>query len=327
METNTVNIEDDLNSLRSQVDLLLDETKTLHWYDDVPTVNGKKRSVSHLNTDLDNVEVKTFLYRKDKITGADITVTAAQNWMLLNVAGGKAPTEVAAVTATYSGAVVAVLGAGEIDSHMLTAVAGSANVGSPKNLCMVRDSVTLNPLFTSAEKQIYALIQAELGVVDGDVFDDANPGHRVQLSFVIDDGTGDALIACPVADIALKVINYSYVVRKEYLALSEDSFLPTDFTSMTPFVANITKAVGLMTADAAAAVNVTNGVNIDSLLLDYSSKTFKTEVNVWLNGVLLRCGAAAVDGFDVYPGTDQTKGDLKFLFDVKAGDVVTMSFV
>jgi hypothetical protein len=54
--TSSQNIEDDLNANRSQISKLLSPTGTLRFYDDIPTVNGKKRAVKELNEDLDAIE-------------------------------------------------------------------------------------------------------------------------------------------------------------------------------------------------------------------------------------------------------------------------------
>src|SRR5690606_35475584 len=117
LESATTSIEDDLNGLRSQVKRLLWDDGAGNWYDDVPTVNGKKRAVFDLNTDLNDLEEKKFLCRANVLT--DITVTAAQNWQILGVSGGQAPTQVAAITLTQNGAVVAqsALNGGAFGAH------------------------------------------------------------------------------------------------------------------------------------------------------------------------------------------------------------------
>ena len=66
LETSAANIEEDLNSLRSQVNRIMDDSLSGNWYDDIPTVNSKKRSLLDLNTDLDDLEEKRILCTVDQ---------------------------------------------------------------------------------------------------------------------------------------------------------------------------------------------------------------------------------------------------------------------
>lgn len=476
LETNITDLEGDLNALRSQVKRIGGETK---WYD---ALTG--RDLKTASADLLDLENKKLLFRAQVLT--DVTVTTAQNWEVLSVAGSEAPTEVAAVGAgTANGAVVAIAASG---AHSLNEVAGQ-NPLNPKNLVIVRDATSGDPLL-SGGKQIYALIQANTGTLDGEAFDDST--KTVQLSFVIENTTADDLIACPVADIAGKTINYSYVRRINFDAVPEQAFLvgafvdqsgsvdvtlenaidnqgatpvtqttdidiqiadtkqwafqePSgvtdilaigaasggDYVNMnvanldinntneadflngavfdsggtaihvgntagtinsagkldlasasandlsllaggqlifsdtyyagstydTPLVLSdssqewsdfetafgevsllnaITQAytkskhdkmVGATTGHINANTNVSGAtapINLDATLLDYTGKTFVDDVDVYLNGVLLRNGADDTANHDVYPGTDITKGDLKFEFPLKPGDQITM---
>jgi hypothetical protein len=54
--------------------------------------------------------------------------------------------------------------------------------------------------------------------------------------------------------------------------------------------------------------------------------SFEDEVDVYLNGVLLRGdnSTTGANNHDVYPGTTPANGDLTFEFTVKVNDVVTM---
>ena len=217
METAMASIEGDLNALRSQMKRGMWADSAGNWYDDIQTYNSKKRGINTISNNLNTVEEQRFLFRTQILT--DVTVSAAQNWEVLSVAGGEAPTQTAAVGAvTTEGAVVAYNAS--FGAHSLAEVAGP-NALQPKNLCVVRDASTGQPL-QSGGKDIYALIQSESNT-DGHTFDDSS--NRVQLSFVIENGTGDDLIACPVVDIATEVINYSYVRRLAYVNLPEYAFL------------------------------------------------------------------------------------------------------
>lgn len=485
LESAPTHIEDDLNGLRSQMKRAIYADSAGDWFADIPTVNSKKRGISALNTDLDDIEEKRILFREVLLT--DITVPASQNYVVLTQASSETPSETAAAGAgTAEGAVVAVLGT-DVGSHSLDEVAGPATI-KPKNLCVVRDASTGQPL-QSGGKDIYALIQAETGVTDGDTFNDTD--KQVQLSFVIENGTGDDLIACPVVDIENEVINYSYVRRVKFDNLPEYAFLSgafideastaeltlntaidnqsgaatqtqnidwqitdtftLDFQDSTggvnllriaPNVAgdeiemnidtldiNNTNSVdiaeGLIVDSAGTAINlgVTAGQidsagaltlasaasgdltvsasgeivltdtnkggstfagalklsetstewdnyetvfgevsllnaiyqartavafdeyvavvttneaadtnmtgaggtpNLDAQLGDYSAKTFTSDVQIYVNGVLQRKGADATANHDVYPGDTPANGDLKFEFNIKADDVITM---
>lgn len=80
------------------------------------------------------------------------------------------------------------------------------------------------------------------------------------------------------------------------------------------------KTVAVATANAAADIDVGGtggGANLDAQLCDYSGVTFLTDVDVYLNGVLLRNGANAAANHDVYPGTSAALGQLKFEFPIK----------
>lgn len=74
-ETNPVSLEDDLNSLRSQVHNLL-TLQTSHWYNDISTPStfegGAKRAVDGLNQDLHDLEHKRVLV--DVYNLVDVTV-------------------------------------------------------------------------------------------------------------------------------------------------------------------------------------------------------------------------------------------------------------
>lgn len=489
LESAPTNIETDLNGARSQLKRAIWADTAGNWYDDIQTVNGKKRALTQLNTDLDDIEEKRVLFRMVKQT-PDVTVSASNNFAVLSVSSGEAPTETAAVGAgTAEGAVVALL-AGTSGTHSLNLVSGP-NALAPKNLVIIRDATTGQALQSGGE-DIFGLLQAESIVVDGDAFDDTT--KQAQISFVISNAGRTALVACPVADIEGKTVNYAYVRRVKFDNLPEYAFLTgafvdetsaseitldraidnqsgaatqvqnidwtiadtftldfqdspgtRDLLSIKPNVAgdeielNIddldinnvnradflngvrfdsggtaidvgdvagtissagllallsggssdlrlnaasefdlidgnksgstyagqlklsdtsqewsdfetayngevsilralylakssrTKTVAVVTAASIAAdVNVTGAggsPNIDAQFPDYTSKNFLTDLNIYLNGQLLRNGANSGANHDVYPGTSTADGDLKFEFPLKGGskpDVITV---
>jgi hypothetical protein len=235
LESGAVSIEDDLNGLRSQIARILNDAGGNNWYDDISTVNGKKRSLFDLNTDLNDIEEKKVLGRAQILT--DVTVTAAQNWEILSVSGSEAPTLVAAVATTQNGAVVAqsALQDAAFNVHELIEIAG-ANAISPKNLVVVRDATTGQPIQSSG-RDVFGLLQYEATGVDGAAFNDTAEGNRVKISFVRMNAGLDDLEACPVGDIAGKTINYNYVLRTNLDAITEEAFLSNlIFTDLTAAV-------------------------------------------------------------------------------------------
>lgn len=223
LESGAAEIEADLNGLRSQVNRLIWSTTSGNWYDDVPTVNGKKRGVRDLNFDLDELESQKVLCRESLLT--DVSVTAAQNWELLSFAGSETPPAVAAVALSQDGAVIAqsALNGAGFNVHELIEIAG-ANAVYPKNLMVVRDALTGQPIQSSG-RDVFALLQYESTGVDGAAFDDVSAGNRAKLSFVRQNAALDDLEACPVADIAGKTVNYAWVQRFMLDSVPEDCFL------------------------------------------------------------------------------------------------------
>ncbi len=230
LQTGAANIEDDLNALRSQAKRAIFADSAGNWYADIPTVNGKKRAISALNTDLDDIEEKRLLFWVIKLS--DIAVPATQNWVILNVGGGEAPSEVRASGATTLGAVCATSafsGAG-FAANELVEISGP-NAISPKNLVLVVDSTT-GQVIQSSGRDVFGLLQAESSGTDGTAFNDTSGGNRVKISFVRPTAARDDLEACPVADIQGKTINYQYVRRINFDAVPETAFLQGAFVDM-----------------------------------------------------------------------------------------------
>lgn len=93
-----------------------------------------------------------------------------------------------------------------------------------------------------------------------------------------------------------------------------------------------TKGVAVVTTNISANTNVTGAggsPNIDAQLPDYSTVTFVSDVDVYVNGILQRNGANSLANHDVYPGTSAANGDLAFEYNLKSRsgvnpDVITM---
>ncbi|MDB4726414.1 hypothetical protein OAF54_03165 [bacterium] len=122
---------------------------------------------------------------------------------------------------TTLGTVVAAHG-GTFGEHALSEVTG-ANAINPKNLCLIVDGDTRDPILSDS-RQVWALLQGESGVTDGATITDST-ATRVQLSFVRINATGDDLEAVPGADIGGLTINYCNRERFRLQNLTEESFL------------------------------------------------------------------------------------------------------
>ena len=224
-ETNTVHIEDDLNSLRSQVASIINRSGAAFpggdWYTDIsaPSTfeNGTQRGINGLNQQLHDLERKRVLVTAYQIV--DVTVGAGNNYVVLSLGQLPANTTAAIGAVTTLGTVAAYNAS--FGSHSLAEVTGSTNI-SPKNLCQVIDSVTHDPIL-SDQRQIFALFQTESNT-DGSTMTGTSP-DRAQLSFVRVNAAGNDLEAVPVADIENKVIHFASATRKALEDLNEQDFL------------------------------------------------------------------------------------------------------
>lgn len=340
LETSATTLLDDMDGVRSQVNRMLKADGSLNWYDDVPTVNTKKRGLYDLNLDLDDIEEKRLLFRTQLLTdigvpaavyassvltftgnagagqivtidtktytfqtsltdvdgnvligataedtldnlvaaitlgaGAGIvyaasttlhpTVTASDgagttvdatakiagtkqnsiatstnvtgaSWtgstlaggagdvVVLSAAGSETPSLTAAVDGGIANGAVCATLPGDVGTWSANEVAGF-NAIRPKNLCAIVDGDTRQVIQTSDGRDVWALLQAENGVVDGDSFNDTD--HQAQLSFVCINSTGDDLEQVDGSDIGGHTINYAYVQRINLDAIPEQAFL------------------------------------------------------------------------------------------------------
>jgi hypothetical protein len=271
MESSAATLLDDLNSLRSQVNNMLNVSSG-NWYDDVPTINSKKRGIYQLNTDLDDIEIKPLLYHTTALS-TDITVPATQNYVVLSVAGSEAPTQSAAVGAvTTEGAVVA-SHSGTFGTHSLDEVAGTSQL-LPKNIVEVRDASTGQRLQSSG-RDVFALIQSESST-DGHTFDDTS--NRVQLSFVRYTAGLDDLEACPVSDIESEVINYAYPVRIHFDNIPEDAYLSGAFVDLSASVdVTLSNAIANQSGTANQSKDIVWNI-VDTYSLSFTSDSGATNV-------------------------------------------------
>lgn len=308
-ETASVNIEDDLNFLRTGRKEVVGQT---NWFD-APLDNFN----------LTAIHDKLFTYAIQKTD--DVVVGATDNFVLL--AGATKPVDVISFTAGTQGAICAQL-AGAIGANDLTVSGGNGN------LIPIRDAVTNDPIFTGTE-QIYGLLQVGSLATNGNAFGDTG-NDQAQLSFVYINPATEAITACPAVDIQGKTIEYGYRKRVDFFNLPENAFDGTlNFVENVALgtidiqdaynnsaSGNILLSAGKnLTVDlnALADFEITDGVN-SFLLADQSLATLRANVPVeMLNGNELRyydAGSSNYVGFSspaltantsyVLPSTDAT---------------------
>jgi hypothetical protein len=257
-ETNPVNLETDLNNVRSQLSNLLD-AQAGDWYADLNTPSaldtGSQRGVNDLNTDLHAVERKRVLRRVKLIQ--DITVTAAQNWEVLGASELPGNTTAAVGAVTTLGTVVAAHGGTFGTTHSLTEVAG-AHALAPKNLLEITDN-SGDPIL-SAGRRVWGLLQTE-SAVDGHTMT-VGGTEEVQISFVRPNAAHTDLEACPVADIATLTIRYCYTERVPYLSLNEGDFLSSAAVDIGAGAANLDRQTAYDN-QGATAVDLTTNATLD----------------------------------------------------------------
>lgn len=266
LETTTDSLEDNFHAVISQLNRFLNTNVAgNNWYSDInTTASGKKRGIVDLNTELAQLEEHKLLCRVQLVDGSsqpvDITVGAGNNYVVLGA--GELPSEVAAIALTQSGCVGAssALSGVAFEAWENIVITGASTI-NPKNLVLVRDATTLEPIQSTTgggnTRDVHALLQFESGLADGDTITTSTP-NRAKLSFVRVNDAVTALEAVPVADIATEVINISYITRTDLESVPEDCFLANGtFTDLSGAV-NITRQEAY---DNQGATTVTTGSN------------------------------------------------------------------
>jgi hypothetical protein len=226
-ESDPTNIETDLNSVRSQLQNLINRNggtfPSGNWWDDLTAPSsfesGAARGVQQLNSGLHDLERKRVLVSIANLT--DVTVGAVDNFVILTLGQLPASTTAAIGAVTTLGTVGAAHG-GTFGTHSVTVVAGSTAI-APKNICEIVDGTTRDPILSSTNKIIYGLFQTESST-DGSTMTGTTT-NRAQISFVTLNSTGDALVAATASDIQGKTINYSTQKRVALTDLNEQDFL------------------------------------------------------------------------------------------------------
>ena len=269
-ETNTVDLEDDLNNLRSVAANYLSHsgaTFTGNWYDDlvVPSVFSSDssnattiRGINPLNNDLYGIQRQRILKRASVIT-ADFSGVGAATFFILTGATGVIGTLAAVGAVTTTGTVVATAGTfAQWDSAVVT----GANALQPKNLCVLIDDATGEPVIGGVSgKQVYALLQGEATLTDGDTITASGGAGDVQFSFVVHNGTNDGLIEATASDLSGITFNYAYVRRDAFEDCPEEAWLGEGFVDSG--VANATRQ--------AVYDNAPNVLTVASATLDIGS--------------------------------------------------------
>ncbi len=227
-ETNATDLEYHLNALRPLGHLLL-KNSAGNWYDglNIPTAldTGSARGVNDLNTDLHANERKRILRRR-AVVGAGVGPIATNAQHIVLDAAGELPgnTTAAIGAVTTLGTVVAY--AATFDSAQLTEVAGGDAL-RPKNLCLLIDTSTGDPLKTPGGKEVYGLLQSESNT-DGSTIGTTTP-NRVQISFVVANATHDDLALVTAGDVDGKSFDYAATERYAFEDIPEHAWLGDDF--------------------------------------------------------------------------------------------------
>lgn len=279
LQTNSTNLEADLNAIRSQLRQVLWAGVSGSWYDAVtaPSGSNSARGLNTINLDLSDLEQKRFLFRRQNLNLVDIAT--GSNFALLSVSLGTAPADFAVVShpllpATLAtGTVVAALSAseGSYGAHSMAQTSGSSPI-TPKNLVVIRDAWTGLQLTGALGRDVYGLLQVESGTLTGESFNDTN--RRTQISFVVEtviNGTS-SLMPAPVG-IGGRTIEYNYVRRVALDDIPEDAYLSNtifldfaepasgNFAQFTDITLDraIDNQVGTVTQDQNIAIRIAAG--------------------------------------------------------------------
>jgi len=225
-ETNPFRTEGDFNSIRSQLNNLLNRNGAVfpiaNWYDDcvAPATFelGSARGVNTLNADLHGVERKRVLREVQNLV--DIAVGAGNNFVVLGAGQLPANTTAAVGLVTTLGSVAAAH-AGVFGTHDLSLVAGP-NALKPRNFVHIVNAATHDPIL-SGGFEVGALLHTE-SATDGHTMS-TTAGTQVQLSFVRLNPATVALEAVPAIDIAGMVVHFRSHERIAFSDLTEVDWL------------------------------------------------------------------------------------------------------
>lgn len=78
----------------------------------------------------------------------------------------------------------------------------------------------------------------------------------------------------------------------------------------------------MLDSDIAANTTISTSTNATGTLLDYSGASFANDMELHINGVLMRCGSSSGSDYDVYAAGTAAIGDFACEFNLKQGDVI-----
>ncbi len=228
------------------------------------------------------------------------------SWGAVTLTGGAGDTVILALgelPSNTTAAIGAVTTLGTVAAYNATfgtatlAEVSGATAISPKNLCVIVDADTRDPILSSG-RTVYALFQTESNT-DGSTMTGTTP-NRAQLSFVRINSAGDDLELVPGADIGGKDINYCSVTRKYLSALTEQDFLKgaeIDF----PSSATVTRQVAYDNQGVVPVELLTNAI------LDLNSAGIYWRIRDLANASLFTLTEGSTGGttkFEVHPDVD-----------------------
>ena len=223
-ETSPVDLEDDLNNVRSQLQNFLNRDGASfpsgNWYDDVSAPvtfeNGSERGINTLNQDLHDLERKRVLrcvWNIHSIAGG-----ASQGVIL---GAGELPSDTTAAVGAVTTLGTVVAQATTFGTFSASDVVSGNSSINPKNLIQLVDASTRDPLTDASGREIYGLLQSESGT-DGHTIGSTTP-NRVQVSYVVINS--GALQLAAAGDLSGINFDYCSVERVGLTDLNEQDFL------------------------------------------------------------------------------------------------------
>lgn len=202
-ETSSVNLETDLNFIRSAIKQITGE---LSW------LTLPVSTIKQLASQIGVVKLVTY-YRSEY---QSVFVPNTRNYATLSAAGSY-PSEVIALTDTSRGAIAAELATVSGANHSL------AQASSESNLVLIRDADTLEVITDIGGETVYGLLQVALGSIDGSAFSGAGI-NSAQISLVSRDRLTGNLQEANVLYVQNRNIQYSFHKREAFTDIEEDAF-------------------------------------------------------------------------------------------------------
>lgn len=226
-ETNPTVIEEDLNNVRSSLSHLKD-VQTGDWFDVLATPstfeNGAQRGVDNVNQDLHDLERKRIL---DDVFNVGVDLTPGAGVQVLILGAGELPGNTTLAIGLVNTLGTVVQTAGAFGTASLDEVVGP-NALRPLNRIFLIDQATgEQPVGAVSGETVYGLLQSE-SAVDGSTATDTTP-NRLQISFVIRNGTSDDLILATSGDVDGMTLDYSHVEQFAFEDIPKHAFLGGSF--------------------------------------------------------------------------------------------------